>query len=167
MLCSLSRLQMSNGLEHRGGLSWPARVHAQRCDGCRAFARKLYALHGHLAASVAAAPAPARPERSRARLPVAVAMLAAGAAAVLLYVALGRTPERAAVPPVARPVVVVAQTPAAPPSGADTPAIALVQQAGDLMAAPPLRDELSALMNDGRRATLAVLDQAGLHDRAP
>jgi hypothetical protein len=162
MLCTLSRLQISNALDHRGALPWPARGHAARCDDCAAFARRMDGLHGRLSGGVAAAPAPARPSRTRA-LPVTIALVAAAAAALLVYVAVARSPERA---PSRRPSpVAVAPTPPAevtPAPAADTPARALVDQAGGLLSAPPLRDELTALVNDGRRGAIAVLDQAGL-----
>ncbi|HUS68897.1 MAG TPA: hypothetical protein VMZ28_30380 [Kofleriaceae bacterium] len=167
MLCPLSRMQMSSALDHGGALPWPARRHAEACDACRAFQARIGALHGRLVAGAGRAPSPpSRPVRSR--LPV-VAGLVAATAALVLFVALRRGDQPAPAPQVTPPPARVATvTPPPPPTMGitrDTPAQALVDQASDYLDAPPLRHELTALLDDGRRGALAVLDQAGLRQK--
>ena len=100
----------------------------------------------------------------RSRLPLAAGLVAA-TAALVIFVALRRGPDQPSpAPHVAPPPARVATvTPPPPPTLGATDA--LVDQANELLAAPPLRDELDALLDDGRRGAYAVLDQAGLRQK--
>ena len=187
MLCSLARWQLSSALDCRGERPRLCAAHLARCAKCQAFARRLEALHGRLAATVKSAPRPALvPHRRWVRPAMASGALAvaAGAALYLLVPHSQPAPEPetpVAVAPEAPPDVPPAVAePAAPrdpetsgglmPTEPDPGAGASASRGHDalerlsvLFTAPPrLRAELDALASDGRRGALAILGLGGV-----
>ena len=189
MLCSLARWQLSAALDRRGERPRLCAAHLNRCESCQAFARKLEALHGRLAASAASAPRPALVPRRRWMSPaLATGVLAVAAGAALYLLSPGQPAsdvEPAAVAPEATPRVQddLAE-PAAPgdpetSGGSASGSIALtdepeggaqasrgrdaLERLSVLFTAPPrLRAEIDALASDGRRGALAILSLGGV-----
>jgi len=185
MFCSLARWQLSAALDRRGERPRLCAAHLARCESCQAFARKLEALHGRLAANAASAPRPALVPRRRWMAPAlatGVLAVAAGAALYLLVPGQPRDVEPVAVAPEATPRV---QDELAEPAAPETSggqaggSIALtdgpergaqasrgrdaLERLSVLFTAPPrLRAEIDALASDGRRGALAILSLGGV-----
>ena len=187
MFCSLARWQLSAALDRRGERPRLCAAHLNRCESCQAFARKLEALHGRLAATAASAPRPALVPRRRWMAPALATGVLAVAAGAALYLLSPGQPARDVEPVAAAPEATPRvhddlAEPAAPgdpgTSASASGSVALtgepegaqasrgrdaLERLSVLFTEPPrLRAEIDALASDGRRGALAILSLGGV-----